>query len=174
MYAEPQAQRPPSNYLADDRPASQYSAFPQQTHQSQYEDYDGDGDGDDFYQSQEQYEQPYPARSVATQSVRAPSPPPAPILDHSHLRPGNQAALLSHERTLELYRANAKKTQDPELQFEFAVFMVDASKTLPIPSPTPGNVIEVERALEKREELVKEAMGLLKRLADRGDRKSVV
>lgn len=139
-------------------------------------------DGDDFYTASSQanlydpnsqpYSQPY-ARSIATQSVRAPSPPPStappgPLLDHSHLRPGNQAALLSHERTLELYRANAKKTQDPELQFEFAVFMVDASKTLPIPSPTPGNVIEVERALEKREELVKEAMGLLKRLADRG------
>jgi hypothetical protein len=39
----------------------------------------------------------------------APSGPSGPILDHSHLRPGKQAALLSHERTLELYRANAKK-----------------------------------------------------------------
>jgi uncharacterized protein len=35
--------------------------------------------------------------------------PSGPLLDHSHLRPGAQAALLSHERTLELYRANAKK-----------------------------------------------------------------
>ena len=70
-----------------------------------------------------------------------PSSTPPPILDHSHLRPGNQAALLSHERTLELYRANAKKTQDPDLQFEFAVFMIDASKTLPIPVETPGNVM---------------------------------
>lgn len=106
--------------------------------------------------------------SVATGSIRAPSPPPGPILDHSHLRPGNQAALLSHERTLELYRANAKKTQDPELQFEFAVFMVDASKSFPIPPSTPGNVIEVEKAIEKREDLIREATSLLKRLADRG------
>ncbi|TFY51872.1 hypothetical protein EVJ58_g10332 [Rhodofomes roseus] len=54
------------------------------------------------------------APSIATQSVRAPSPLLGLVLDHSHLWPGNQAALLSHERTLELYRANAKKTQDPD------------------------------------------------------------
>lgn len=107
--------------------------------------------------------------SVTTQSVRAPSPPPqGPILDHSHLRPGNQASLLSHERTLEAYRANAKKTQDPDLQFEFAVFMIDASKSLPIPPNTPGNLLEVEKALDKREDLIREATSLLKRLADRG------
>ena len=108
------------------------------------------------------------AGSITTQSMRAPSPPPGPILDHSHLRPGNQASLLSHERTLELYRANAKKTQDPDLQFEFAVFMIDASKSLPIPKQTLGNVMEVEKAIEKREDLVREATSLLKRLADRG------
>ncbi|KAL0951917.1 hypothetical protein HGRIS_008571 [Hohenbuehelia grisea] len=106
-------------------------------------------------------------QSVASQSLRAPSPT-GPLLDHSHLRPGNQASLLSHERTLELYRANAKKTQDPEIQFEFAVFMIDASKSMPMPIPTPGNVMEVERAQEKREDLIREAMALLKRLADRG------
>ncbi|TFK42015.1 hypothetical protein BDQ12DRAFT_599102 [Crucibulum laeve] len=107
--------------------------------------------------------------SIATHSIRAPSPPPqGPILDHSHLRPGKQAALLSHEQTLELYRANAKKTQDPELQFEFAVFLLDASKSLPIPQPTNANVMEVEKALEKRDEIVREGISLLKRLADRG------
>ncbi|KAF8899239.1 hypothetical protein BD779DRAFT_1487685 [Infundibulicybe gibba] len=110
----------------------------------------------------------YASNSVASQSLRAPSPPPGPILDHSHLRPGKQAALLSHERTLELYRANAKKTQDPDLQFEFAVFMIDASKSLPIPPETPGNLLQVEKAMEKREDLVREATSLLKRLADRG------
>lgn len=109
-----------------------------------------------------------PPRSIATQSMRAPSPPPAPVLDHSHLRPGNQAALLSHERTLELYRANAKKTQDPDLQFEFAVFMIDASKTMPMPEPTAGNVMQVEKAEQKREDLIREATSLLKRNADRG------
>ncbi|KAI0937420.1 hypothetical protein AcV5_005334 [Taiwanofungus camphoratus] len=130
-----------------------------------------DPDGDDFYTSSQtnfHEQQPYSTYSVATQSIRAPSPPPGPILDHSHLRPGNQAALLSHERTLELYRANAKKTQDPDLQFEFAVFVIDASKTMPMPIPTPGNVMEVEKAQQKREDLIREATSLLKRLADRG------
>jgi uncharacterized protein len=124
-------------------------------------------DGDDFYAgSQAGFEPPLPP---ASQPIREPSPSaPGPILDHSHLRPGKQAALLSHERTLELYRANAKKTQDPDLQFEFAVFMIDASKTMPIPAPTPGNVMEVEKALEKREDLIREATSLLKRNADRG------
>ncbi len=137
---------------------------------------DQDTDPDDFYNGDNDNSHPpstympdqYAPRSVATQSIRAPSPPPGPLLDHSHLRPGNQAALLSHERTLELYRANAKKTQDPDLQFEFAVFMIDASKSLPIPENIPGNLLQVEKAMEKREDLVKEATGLLKRLADRG------
>jgi TPR repeat protein len=125
-------------------------------------------DGDDFFQPQQNQPYSYNAHTATQSSVRAPSPPPGPLLDHSHLRPGNQAALLSHERTLELYRANAKKTQDPELQFEFAVFMIDASKSFPIPTQTHSNVIEVERAIEKRDDLIKEATSLLKRLADRG------
>lgn len=127
-------------------------------------------DPDDFYASQPIDQTPIrPIQS--SRSVRAPSPPPqpnGPLLDHSHLRPGNQASLLSHDRTLELYRANAKKTQDPDLQFEFAVFMIDASKTYPIPERTPGNVMEIEKAIEKRENLITEALALLKRLADRG------
>ncbi|THH27074.1 hypothetical protein EUX98_g7112 [Antrodiella citrinella] len=135
-------------------------------------DPDPDGDADDFYTGSQTHFNgaafPPSSRSVASQSVRAPSPPPGPILDHSHLRPGAQAALLSHERTLELYRANAKKTQDPDLQFEFAMFMIDASKTMPIPVQTAGNVMEVEKAIDKREELIREATSLLKRNADRG------
>ncbi|KAH8119734.1 HCP-like protein [Phellopilus nigrolimitatus] len=126
-------------------------------------------DDDDFFsQNHHGYEQQYAAQSVNGRSQRAPSPPPQPLLDHSHLRPGNQASLLSHDKTLDLYRANAKKTQDPEIQFEFAVFMVDASKSMPIPVETAANVIEVEKAIEKRDDLIREAITLLKRLADRG------
>ncbi|KAF8203879.1 Sel1 domain-containing protein [Pholiota molesta] len=148
--------------------------------QEYYEDHspEQEDDNDDFFNGQNGGLHPngpynpavgdYRNGSVATQSVRSPSPPPGPILDHSHLRPGNQASLLSHERTLELYRANAKKTQDPDLQFEFAVFMIDASKSMPIPVQTAGNVMDVEKAIEKREDLIREAIGLLKRLADRG------
>ncbi|KAG6917374.1 hypothetical protein DXG01_002749 [Tephrocybe rancida] len=169
------------------RPSRDFSTRPSQQQQptgwEPEEDYDDvpEDDNDDFFNGSpsrglqhqpsfnDQQELGVPPSSQATNSIRAPSPPASgPILDHSHLRPGKQAALLSHERTLELYRANAKKTQDPDLQFEFAVFMIDASKSLPIPPSTPGNLLVVERALEKREDLIKEATSLLKRLADRG------
>ncbi|KAH9984073.1 hypothetical protein BJV74DRAFT_776304 [Russula compacta] len=160
--------RPPSQLLPPQQPSPHQQYSPQL--QPQYIDDDGtpSPEPDDFYQSEQLQYKPGPPRSITTQSLRAHSPPPGPILDHSHLRPGKQAALLSHERTLELYRANAKKTQDPDLQFEFAVFMVDASKTLPIPELTPANVMDVEKAVEKREDLIKEATSLLKRNADRG------
>lgn len=141
---------------------------PQSTYDDDEQDPPSPVDDDGFYTSNNQndYSQ-QPPPSMGQRSQRGGSTPP-PILDHSHLKPGNQASLLSHERTLEMYRANAKKTQDPEVQFQFAVFMVDASKSLPIPAETPGNVIEIERVLEKRDELVREATSLLKRLADRG------
>ncbi|KAF8215827.1 hypothetical protein K438DRAFT_1901638 [Mycena galopus ATCC 62051] len=178
MYAEPRrsSSRPPGPPSQQQYPQQQYPQQQQYNYEQEYdepeEQYSEPEEPDDFYAanaapSAYSVDQ-YPQGSVATQSVRASSPPPGPILDHSHLRPGTQAALLSHERTLELYRANAKKTQDPDLQFEFAVFMIDASKSLPIPAETAGNVMEVERAQEKREELIREATSLLKRLADRG------
>lgn len=96
-----------------------------------------------------------------------------PIDPSAHLRPGKQAALLSHDRTLELYRENAKKTNDPELIFEFSVFMIDAAKSM-IPAdgsedPAAARGGSKQNAMiEKKEDLIKEATGLLKRLADRG------
>ncbi|KZO91273.1 HCP-like protein [Calocera viscosa TUFC12733] len=104
-------------------------------------------------------------------SGEPPLPAPPPLLDHSHLRPGKSALLLSHDRTLELYRANAKKTHDPELQFEFAVFMIDAAKSLPATTLAGGdatNPVAQEKADVRQGELLREALGLLKRLADRG------
>ncbi|KAG8741512.1 hypothetical protein FRC12_015656, partial [Ceratobasidium sp. 428] len=132
-------------------------------------------DPDPFFAQQAGQPQSQYAQSVApsgrqiTQSVAGAKPPsPPPLLDHSHLRPGKEANLLSHERTLELYRANARKSNDPDVQFEFAVFMIDASKSLPLPAATGGNQIEIEKVEEKREELTREGVQLLKRLADRG------
>ncbi|KAE8267657.1 hypothetical protein A4X09_0g4694 [Tilletia walkeri] len=122
------------------------------------------------------------------------------LLDHRHLQPGKQAALLSHEKTLELYRLNAKKTNDPNLMYEFAVFMIDAAKSMAAgaeggeegkpgtaagagaPGKEGGLTATAPGALPMqvnsrsaspvangaREELVKEAIGLLKRIADRG------
>ena len=108
--------------------------------------------------------------SPSTNNVSLPRPPSPPILDQSHLHPGEKASLLSHEQTLALYRSNAQKTSDPDLIFEFAVFMLEASKSLAI-SPADlnnSNQLDIERAQQKQEGLVKEALALLKRIADRG------
>jgi TPR repeat protein len=56
--------------------------------------------------------------------------PPIPLLSHSHLQVGAKASLLSHAKTLELYRANAKKANDPEITFEFAALMISVAKDL--------------------------------------------
>jgi TPR repeat protein len=48
------------------------------------------------------------------------------------------------------------------------LYSVDASKTLPIPELTPASVMDVERAIDKHGDLVKEATFLLKRNADSG------
>ncbi|KAG0070102.1 hypothetical protein BGZ89_001410 [Linnemannia elongata] len=80
------------------------------------------------------------------------------LLSHSHLKPGHKATLLSYTQTLELYRQNAKKTNDPELQFEFAAFMIDAGKPLEDP--------------QTRAELFDEAMKLLRKLATNGHAES--
>jgi hypothetical protein len=63
---------------------------------------------DDFYAGQDDFGQAQYRREEDAASL-APTTLTGPVLDQSHLRPGKQAALLSHERTLELYRANAKK-----------------------------------------------------------------
>lgn len=80
------------------------------------------------------------------------------VLSHAHLKPGHKATLLSYTQTLELYRQNAKKTNDPELQFEFAAFMIDAGKPLEDP--------------QTRAELFDEAMKLLRKLATNGHAES--
>ncbi|SCV74085.1 BQ2448_6517 [Microbotryum intermedium] len=59
-------------------------------------------------------------------SIIEPSPSSQRLLsDQSHLQPGSMASLLSHEKTLDLYRANAKKTDDPDIQFELCTFTME-------------------------------------------------
>lgn len=48
------------------------------------------------------------------------------LLDHTHLKPGKHASLLSYEQTLSMYRENAKKTNNPDIQCDFALFLIDA------------------------------------------------
>jgi hypothetical protein len=53
------------------------------------------------------------------------------------------------------------------MQFEFAAFMVGASKVLPISELIPADVVDMEKAMDKPEDLVKEINSLLKWNADR-------
>ena len=61
-------------------------------------------------------------------NVPYPQPAPTANLDNTHLQTavGSRASLLSTKETLEMYRANVKKTNDPAIQYEFAVFMINA------------------------------------------------
>ncbi|KAL1925370.1 uncharacterized protein VTP21DRAFT_253 [Calcarisporiella thermophila] len=77
-----------------------------------------------------------------------------PLLSHSHLKPGHNASLLSYSQTLELYRQNARKTNDPNLQFDFSVFLVEASRQ------TEDDT--------QRQELMDEATKLLRQLSGKG------
>lgn len=94
---------------------------------------------------------------------------PAALLDQSHLHPGNLASLLSHEKTLDLYRANAKKTGDPDVQFEFCTFVMEVVGELELASRDK----EIgKEGKEKTQALVAESVALLAKLANRGHMKS--
>ena len=101
---------------------------------------------------------PHSAGSISSGSEYV---PPAFLFDNTHLKPGNAAALLSHSETLQLYRQNAKKAVDnPATQYEFAIFMMDAAREAPLDlnGASPA----------QRDELLKEGLSILRRLADRG------
>ncbi|CAG8579036.1 15317_t:CDS:2, partial [Acaulospora colombiana] len=131
------------------------------------------GEGDGFYgNTGNAGTYPYggPYNDSAMYGQGEPRHPSPALLDQSHLQPGVKAALLSNEQSLALYRANAKKSSNPEMVFEFAAFMLEASKSVVVPpaDATYSNQLEIDRANEKREGYIKEAMGLLKKIADRG------
>jgi TPR repeat protein len=81
---------------------------------------------------------------------------PAPAMNNSNLQSavGNNASLLDNKKTLDMYRANVKKTNDPSIQYEFAIFMINAAR---------DHAGDTESAAE----LIKEARGILQRLSDR-------
>ncbi|KAI7862963.1 hypothetical protein BDF14DRAFT_1735006 [Spinellus fusiger] len=52
------------------------------------------------------------------------------LLNHSHLKPGDRASLLSYTETISMYRDNAKRTNDQNVQYDFAIFLVEAAKRI--------------------------------------------
>lgn len=123
-----------------------------------------------------------PLSYVDLLNVPYPQPPPAPTnLDNTHLRSavGNSASLLSTKQTLDMYRANVKKTNDPTIQYEFAVFMINAAQeassygqeadSRPQSNQTSSGRDDssVSSSLGSRAELLREARHILQRLSDR-------
>ncbi len=117
-----------------------------------------------------------------------PQPPPAPAsFDNTQLRTavGSNASLLSTRQTLEMYRANVKKTNDPSIQYEFAVFMITAAQEAgagipedgnpamqPASSPKPGKDVDgpsldSSTPMASQTELLREARQILQKLSDR-------
>lgn len=82
---------------------------------------------------------------------------PGSSTDHQSLQSavGSAASLLDTQKTLEMYRANVKKTTDAAVQYEFAIFMINSARSIqPSASLNPS-------------ELVTEAKHILQRLSDR-------
>lgn len=110
-------------------------------------------------------------------NVPYPQPPPASgNLDDAHLRSsiGANASILGTKKTLDMYRLNAKKTNDPTIQYEFAVFMVNTAQEMataeginihskPAPSQSPSD----DFSSSSPSELLREARQILQRLSDR-------
>ena len=115
-----------------------------------------------------------PLSYVDLLNVPYPQPSPAPAnLDNSLLRTavGTNASLLSTRKTLEMYRANVKKTNDPAIQYEFAVFMVGAVQEAAINEDGDGGLDGSQggntSSAESQTELLSEARHILQRLSDR-------
>lgn len=108
--------------------------------------------------------------------------PPPITLDNSGLRNvvGNNASLLSVQKTLEMYRQNVKKTNDFAVQYSFAVFLISVAQEQGLDfsdpkgrkhNPQPFRDLDspvVEATVASPYELVREARQILQRLASAG------
>lgn len=88
---------------------------------------------------------------------------PAANLGNAQLRTavGQNASLLNTKKTLDMYRANVKKTQDSAVQYEFALFMVQVAREIMAAGPTTD-----DHGLAPTE-MLREARQILQKLADR-------
>ncbi|KAL8780021.1 MAG: hypothetical protein Q9213_006665 [Squamulea squamosa] len=105
-------------------------------------------------------------------NVPYPQPPPAATnIDNVHLQKavGNNASLLSTKQTLDMYRANVKKTSDPTIQYEFAIFMIQTAQEASTSEQegSDGTRSDSATTVESRAELLREARHILQKLSDR-------
>ncbi|KAF7722893.1 hypothetical protein EC973_002613 [Apophysomyces ossiformis] len=66
-------------------------------------------------------------------------------LDQSHLKPGENASLLSYNTTIDMYRKNIRKTKSAEIQCDFALFLAQTADQL----SCPDHLIESEKLLKQ-------------------------
>ncbi|KAK0703793.1 hypothetical protein B0T26DRAFT_659097 [Lasiosphaeria miniovina] len=123
-----------------------------------------------------------PSSFLELLNVPYPQPAPAPItFDNSQLRlaVGNNASLLSAQKTLEMYRQNVKKTNDMSIQYSFAVFLIATVQEQglnfdePRRTKSPGPGKDLDKAPEaaaaySAPELVREARAILQKLSNNG------
>jgi TPR repeat protein len=88
---------------------------------------------------------------------------PAANIGNAQLRTsvGQNASLLDTKKTLDMYRANVKKTQDSPVQYEFALFMVQVAREAMASGPATD-----DHGLAPTE-MLREARQILQKLADR-------
>jgi TPR repeat protein len=88
---------------------------------------------------------------------------PAANLGNAQLRTavGQNASLLDTKKTLDMYRANVKKTQDSAVQYEFALFMVQVAREIVVAGPSTD-----DHGLTPTD-MLREARQILQKLADR-------
>ncbi|KAK4230930.1 hypothetical protein QBC38DRAFT_451651 [Podospora fimiseda] len=110
-------------------------------------------------------------------NVPYPQPAPAPItFDNSQLRSvvGNNASLLSAQKTLEMYRQNVKKTNDFSILYSFAVFLIATAQEQGLNHEDPRGVkspkseTSAEGAGNSPYDLVREARAILQKLSNNG------
>ncbi|GAW15999.1 hypothetical protein ANO14919_054210 [Xylariales sp. No.14919] len=111
-------------------------------------------------------------------NIPYPQPAPAPItFDNSYLRNnvGNNASLLSTQKTLEMYRQNVKKTNDFSIQYSFAVFLISTAQEQGLDYNEPPRRKSSSKQGSQTggvdsspTELIREAKSILTRLANGG------
>jgi hypothetical protein len=97
------------------------------------------------------------------------------LLDHSHLKPGQNASLLSYSKTINMYRDNVKKTNNMEVQCDFAIFLVEAAKRQKEEANSTNSSRNSSNQIEQKQQqhaYVLEAEKLLKQVAVRGHSES--
>lgn len=70
------------------------------------------------------------------------------FLNHNHLKPGNNAELLSYDKTINLYRENAKRTNDPTIQCDLAIYLYESTKNNQKPEESHAYIQESTKILK--------------------------